>query len=201
MPKPVSNKMENILFDYISKYMVLSEEEKNAITALSIFNTYKKGTILLKEGQYSNESFFVVKGCIRCYYMIGEEEKTTAFYTEAESYAPLCSINKQPADHFIACVEDSIIVISTPEIEQISFEKFPRFESLCRIISEEKLAQHQASFDDFKISSPEERYLNLLKNRPDLLQRIPQYQLASYLGITPVSLSRMRSRISKKDVE
>ena len=80
-------------------------------------------------------------------------------------------------------------------MERMIFQKFPRFEKLCRILSEELLAKNESEFDDFKISSPEMRYLNLLETRPDLLQRVPQYQLASFLGITPPSLSRMRARL------
>ena len=78
------------------------------------------------------------------------------------------------------------------------FQKFPKFESLCRILSEELLAKQQINFDEFKTSSPEQRYLNLIEKRPDLIQRVPQHQLASFLGIKPQSLSRMRARISQK---
>jgi CRP-like cAMP-binding protein len=190
--------MENELFDFISKYMTPSEEEKKAIIDLDIFRNYKKGTVLLKEGQLSADGYFVIKGCIRCYYIIEGEEKTTAFYTESESFAPLCSINKKPSEHYVSCVEDSILTVANPEMEKIIFEKFPRFETVCRLLSEELLAKNQTSFDDFKISSPEQRYLSLLKTRPDLLQRVPQYMMASYLGITPQSLSRIRNRLVKK---
>lgn len=190
--------MEKILFDYISRYITLTEEEKQVILELGLFKSYKKDTVLLKEGQCSDENYFVMKGCIRCYYVIDGEEKTTAFYTEAEPLVPLSTINRQPSEHYIACVEDSMLLVSTPAIEKLSFEKFPRFESLCRIVSEERAGSNQASFDTFKVSSPEERYLHLLDTRPDLLQRVPQYQLASYLGITPQSLSRLRKRIVTK---
>ena len=79
------------------------------------------------------------------------------------------------------------------------FEKFPKFETLCRVLSEELLAKQQINFDDFKTSSPEQRYLNMLQKRPDLIQRVPQHQLASYLGIKPQSLSRLRARIFEKN--
>ncbi|MDQ3393225.1 MAG: Crp/Fnr family transcriptional regulator [Bacteroidota bacterium] len=187
--------MEKMLFGYLSKYINLSEEEKKAILDLDIFRTFKKGTILLKEGQLLNDGYFVIKGCIRCYYIIDGEEKTTSFYTETESFTPQCIITKKPSEYYVSCVEDCILTVANPEMEIIIFEKFPRFESLCRILSEELLAKNQASFDNFKTSSPEQRYLYLLKTRPDLLQRVPQYQMASYLGITPQSLSRMRSRL------
>lgn len=190
--------MQNILFDFISKYISLSEDEKNAIVAMDTFSTLKKGTILLKEGQRSNEGYFVLQGCIRTYYVINGEEKTTAFYTEMEGITPNCVLSKEPSKYFISCVEDSIITVSNPDMEAEAFEKFPRFETLCRVLSEQLLAKEQSSFDDFKTSSPEQRYLNLLQNRPNLLQRVPQHQLASYLGMTPQSLSRLRTRIIGK---
>ncbi len=71
--------MKDILFDFISKYISLTEEEKNAILSLDLFRSVKKGTILLKEGQKSKEEYFILKGCIRKYYIINGEEKTTDF--------------------------------------------------------------------------------------------------------------------------
>ncbi len=190
--------MENILFDFITQYVPLSEDEKRVMLSLNIFRTFKKGTILLKEGQTSLEGYFVLKGCLRIFYIVDGEEKTTAFYTEMEGVTPNCVILKQPSEYFISCVEDSIITVSNCDMETAVFEKFPKFETLCRILSEQLLAKNQISFDEFKISSPEQRYLNLLQNRPDLLQRVPQHQLASYLGIQPQSLSRLRTRITEK---
>ncbi len=165
---------------------------------MDVIQTRKKGDILLREGMHSNEAFFVLNGCIRSYYTIDGEEKTTEFYTEMQGLTPHCVLNKQASEYNVACVEDSIITVSNPTLDTQAFEKFPRFESLCRIISEELLAKSQQTLDDFKTSSPEQRYLNLLQNRGDLINRAPQHQLASYLGITPQSLSRLRSRLSEK---
>ncbi|MCF0069744.1 Crp/Fnr family transcriptional regulator [Dyadobacter sp. CY261] len=191
--------MQDLLFDFISKYVSLTEDEKNIIISLNTFRTIKKGTILLNEGQNSNESYFVLKGCIRTYYIIDGVEKTTAFYTEMEVLTPHCVISKAPSEYYISCIEDSIIIISNPEMEVEVFNKFPKFESLCRILSEELLAKQQIDFDKFKTSSPEQRYLNLLQSRPDLIQRVPQHQLASFLGIKPESLSRLKARIIEKN--
>lgn len=190
--------MQDLLFEFISKYISLTEEEKNAIASVDIFRSVKKGTILLKEGQKTNNGYFVLQGCIRTYYVIDGEEKTTAFYTEMEGLTPHCVINKSPSEYFICCVEDTILTIGNPEMETEMFNKFPKFETLCRILSEELVAKQQVSFDAYKTSSPEQRYLNLLQKRPDLIQRVPQYQLASFLGIKPQSLSRLKARIQEK---
>ncbi|PKL79862.1 MAG: Crp/Fnr family transcriptional regulator [Ignavibacteriae bacterium HGW-Ignavibacteriae-4] len=190
--------MQDILFDFISKYISITDDEKNAILSLDIFRSVKKGTILLQEGQKSQDNYFVLKGCIRKYYIIDGEEKTTAFFTEMEGFTPDCVKTKAASEYYISCVEDSILIVAIPDMEIELFTKFPKFELMCRVLSEELLARQYIDFDEFKTSSPEQRYLNLMQKRPDLIQRVPQHQLASYLGIQPQSLSRLRSRIIDK---
>lgn len=191
--------MQDVLFDFITQYISINDDEKNALLALDLFKTFTRGTVLLKAGQRSNETYFVLKGCIRKYYVIDGDEKTTAFYTEMEGLTPACVLSKAPSDYYIGCVEDSILVVSNSDMEADVNAKFPKFDVMCRKLSEELLAKERIDFDEFKTSSPEQRYLNLLQKRPDLLQRVPQHQLASYLGITPQSLSRLRSRILEKN--
>jgi len=190
--------MEETLFDFISKYIPLTEAEKKSLASQILVRNVKRGTILLKQGRMSNESYMILKGCIRIYYLINNEEKTTAFYTEFEGLTPNCVIRKVPSEYFIGCVEDSVITVMTPEIESELFLKFPRFETFCRVLSEEMLAKQQINLDNFKILTPEKRYMELLENKADLIQRIPQNQLASYLGITPQSFSRLKNRILEK---
>ncbi len=193
--------MQDLLFGFISKYISLTEDEKKAIVSLDIFRSVKKGTILLKEGQRSQDVYFILKGCIRKYYIINGEEKTTAFFTEMEALTPHCVINNAPSEYFISCVEHTILTVGSPDKEVEIFTNSPKFELMCRILSEEMLARQQINFDEFKTSSPEQRYLNLLQSRPDLIQRVPQHQLASFLGIKPQSLSRLRARIIEKSKE
>jgi len=190
--------MQEVLFDFISRYVSLTDDERNALLSLDIFRSVKKGTILLKEGQKTNNSYFVLKGCFRTYYIIDGEEKTTAFYTEMEALTPPCVISKTPSEYYISCIEDTILIVSDSDIEVETNRKFPKFEIMCRKLSEELLAKQRIDFDEFKTSSPEQRYLNLLQKRADLIQRVPQHQLASYLGIKPQSLSRLRARIFEK---
>jgi CRP-like cAMP-binding protein len=191
--------MQNLLFDFLAKYITLTDDEKNALLSLDLFRTVEKGTILLHAGQMSKEGYFVLKGCIRTYYIIDGEEKTTAFYTEMEPLNPTCIVNKTPSEYYVSCVEDTILLVSNTDMVEETNRKFPRFDTLCRILSEELLAKQQIDFDAFKTSSPEQRYQNLLTKRPDLLQRVPQHQLASYLGIKPQSLSRLKARIIQKN--
>lgn len=190
--------MEKKLFEFIEQYMPLKKEEKKAISDLALFRSYKKGAVMFREGQMAGETYFVISGCIRKYYIIDGEEKTTAFYTEFESVPKNSKTMDKSAPYNLACVENTVLLVSNPSIEKLTFEKFPRFEKLCRILSEQLLAKNQASFDTFRTSTPEQRYLELLEKRPELLQRIPQYQLASFLGIKPESLSRIRKRLREQ---
>lgn len=190
--------MQDILFDFLATYVSLTEEEKNAIVSLDVFRSVAKGTVLLETGQRSDKSYFVLRGCIRKYYIIDGEERTTAFFTEMDALTPHCVVENAPSEYCIDCVEDSILVVSSSDMEPEVNGKFPKFETLCKVLSEERLSKQQLEFDEFKTSSPEQRYLSLLQKRPDLVQRVPQHQLASFLGITPQSLSRLRARILEK---
>lgn len=191
--------MQNRLFAFIGKYMTLTDEEKSVVGSLDIFRTVKKGTILLKAGERSRNSYFVLEGCIRTYYIVDGEERTTSFYSEQEALTPPCVVSRTPSEYYISCVEDTILTVSDADLEVDMNSRFPRFETLCKVLSEELLAKERVEFDSFKTSSPEQRYLNLLRTRPDLVQRVPQHQLASFLGIKPQSLSRLRARIIEKE--
>ena len=191
--------MEEIIFDFISKYITLTEQEEKDFISLNTFKSVKKGTILLKEGELSNENYFVLKGCLRIFYLVDGEEKTTAFYAEMEGVNPQCAIDNKPSNYYISCVEDCILTVGNPEMEALIYEKFPKFETLFRKLSTELTIKSQISFDEFKTTSKEQRYLKLQESRPDLIQRIPQLHLASFLGMTPQSLSRIRKRVLIKN--
>ncbi|GGK34309.1 cyclic nucleotide-binding protein [Yeosuana aromativorans] len=191
--------MQNEIVKLISRYLELSDEEAFAFSECIPIKEFKKGIILLREGQISRDSYFVIQGCVRKYYIIDGEERTTEFYVEDESISSLQSYkNKTPANHYFECIEDCRLAVLNYDKEQELFERVPKYESLCRMSMEDDFGEQQDALAKFIISSPETRYKNLLKTRPDLIQRVPQYHLASYLGIKPESLSRIRKRVAKK---
>ncbi|NEM98506.1 Crp/Fnr family transcriptional regulator [Pontibacter burrus] len=193
--------MENEIINFITGYISLTAEEVNIIKEQNLIKSYKKGTVLLSEGEFATECYFVLKGCIRSYYLIDGEEKTTEFYTENQSIRPVSYITNQPSEYYLACLEDCVVAIGSTERNKRLIEKLPRLESMIMQMNGDLLVQNQVSFDNFKHLSPEMRYLKLLETRADLFDRVPLYHLATYLGITAVSLSRMRKRISKSSTD
>ncbi len=191
--------MENELIKYISRYITLNEVEKKAVIDEIPIRTFKKGTVLLKEGQISTTCYFNLKGLVRQYQLIDGEEKTTFFYTEEQGIAdPEGAANNTASKCYWICEEDTTLTIGSYDAEEDFYKRFPKFETLCRILSAKYFGTYQELLNSYIINSLEKRYLDLLKNRPELIERVPQYQLASYLGVKPESLSRIRKRILAK---
>jgi CRP-like cAMP-binding protein len=191
--------MESRLLEYFSKLMPLTREESDAIAGTMLVRDCKKGTVLLREGQVSVEAYFVLEGCVRQYYLVDGEERTINFFTEGQWVTSVHSFrNKVPVGYFMACCEDCALVVGNREKEEDLYRRFPKFEAISRMVMEKVLAEQQNVMESYFIDTPEQRYLKLLNARPDLIQRIPQYLLASYVGVKPESLSRIRKRISSK---
>ncbi len=190
--------MENEILKCISKYVPITKDLEKAILESAAIKNFPKGTSLLKEGNLSNECYFILKGCIRVFFIKEGEEKTIEFYTEGQAAIASCYGKKIPSEQYFECMEETVASVGNPELEAEMFQKYPQSESATRVIAEIVMVNLQDKLNEFKISSPEERYLALLKNRPELIQRVPQHQIASYLGITPESLSRIRKRTMSK---
>jgi CRP-like cAMP-binding protein len=189
--------MDNEIARHLSKYIDLTEELERALSENLLIRTYSKGTVLLKEGGLCSECYFIIKGLIRSYYLNEVEEITADFYMEEQVVSPSCYGTKTPSRLYLECLEETIAYVGTPELESEMYSKYPELAAMSQAMGEKIMSSFKDSFDDFKMSSPEQRYLNLVKNNPELIQRAPQYQIASYLGIKPESLSRIRKRLSK----
>jgi len=177
----------------------LSKEEQAAVAELNSIKEYEKGYVLISEGQYCRESYFVVNGLVRQFKNTDGVEVTSGFYSENQSIITINSASKDsPSPFTLICMEDSRISVVPFEKESELCMRFPRFEKMCRISTEKLMNEFHEKFSRFIASSPEERYVNLLNERPDLIDRVPQYHLSSYLGMKPESLSRIRKRLAKK---
>jgi len=179
--------------------MPLSEEEISAIVETMTIKHYKKGTVLLKEGQVSTEVYFVLEGCVRQYYLVDGDEKTNNFFTEEQWVISMNSFSQnKPSNHFLDCCMDCSLVVGNREKEGNLYKRFPKLETVSRKVMEKVFAEQQEIMSSYTTDTPEQRYLKLLASRPDLFQKIPQYQIASYVGVKPESLSRIRKRLLSK---
>ncbi|MFK7922724.1 MAG: Crp/Fnr family transcriptional regulator [Bacteroidia bacterium] len=181
----------------ISKFEILNEVEIELIVEKTIVDVFKKNTILLKEGQIPTKCYMVVEGCVREYIIRDGEEKSTDFFMLGDTFTPHSRDNK-PSNHYWECVEDCILTISNKSFEEEIRAALPRLDAVFTEIAIEKINRAKEEWSQFISSSPEERYLNLLETKPQLLNIVPHHQIASYLGMKPQSLSRIRKRISDK---
>jgi len=163
---------------------------------------FKKGEYLLKEGQISANTYFVLEGCIRESMLSDGEEKTTNFFSEEQRAISLNSLPPlSSARHNWVCIEETTVVVGNEKKAQELFKSFPRFKIISRTIMEAAFAEHKEALNSYYTESPEQRYLKLLKSRPQLVQKIPQYHIAGYIGLKPESLSRIRKRIASSSDE
>src|SRR5690606_15491108 len=152
-------------------------------------------TTLLEEGEISKTMFVIEKGCLRTWVNNDGKEITTQFFFEGDSVASIESFRvNQPSMYSIGTIEPSVL----QTISQADFFDIIEKSSELKITFEEHLFQRLFKSQQFLYSllknNPQQRYEELIKHHPQIVQRVPQHYIASYLGITSVSLSRIRNR-------
>ena len=155
----------------------------------------RKGEFLFREGEICDFVAFALKGCLRSFVLKNGKEYTLFFHTEHQTFGDYESFQKRkPACFSSQAIEDSEVLIFDRRAMAF-FEAAPEGQKLLRLVAEDLAFMLRDKLLSLAIDTPEERYLQLLENEPQLLQRIPQYYLASYLGIEPESLSRLKRRV------
>jgi CRP-like cAMP-binding protein len=190
------------LVTYFQQFTPLSPAEAAAIVDSATVLHFKKGEAVLVQGQVARASYFVLQGCVRQFATVDGEERSLDFLTEGQWVISLASLLQQlPARHGFDCLEDCVLVMGNEEKEAALFRDFPQFAATARKVMERVFSDLQEAYAAYATDSPETRYRKLLASRPELVQRVPQYQLASYVGVKPESLSRIRKRIQARDVD
>lgn len=189
------------LIKYFEKHISLDTEEKGFLVEHIKIKKAKKNDLLLVEGQVSKAFYFILKGSVRLFYQKDASERTAFFYTEHMFVSSYESFTKQtPSKHNLQVIEDSVLAVIGYETALKLLEQFPKFEFLARVIMEEELIVYQDIISSFITLNAEERYLKLLSSNSDFLQRVPQHQIATYLGVTAETLSRIRKRLISKGI-
>ena len=193
---------ENIfarLSAFTAQFITLSDDERARFFAAFTLRKIPTQRRLIDLEQICRDAFFISKGCIRLFYDKDGEEYTGFFFTEGMIASSFDSfLNGQPSVQILETIEDcELLVISHDQLEAL-YESVPAVNILMRKLLEQRLINAQAIVSSFILDSPETRYLKIIEQNPQILQRIPQHKIASLLGITPVSLSRIRRRLMKK---
>ena len=154
---------------------------------------------MLSAGKTAREVYILITGCIRLFYVKDGKDISAYFFTENNFAGAYDSfISQKPSRHSIETLEDCEILSISHKTFLELFDKFPKMNEFMRRVLEERFVSLHDLFTSQILDSTEQRYLKLKKERPDLINRIPQHQLATFLGMTPVSLSRIKNRILKK---
>lgn len=188
--------IKDVLVNYMKRFSDVSEAELVRLAENVPVGGFKKGTVLLHQGEVPDKCYFILKGCIRQYAVDDNGKETTFnFFTEEQSVTIFNQHAEDKASNYsLSCLEDCVLVVGDLAAEQDAYDHHPVLEAMTRKMIEEDMGRIRDEFSSFVASTPEERFKALFEKRPELINRVPQYQLASYLGITPESLSRIKKR-------
>ncbi len=181
------------LFNFFNKYNTLSKEGEKAIAEISKIVEIKKNTDLQPIGHTCKTIYFIKKGVARIYYFKDDIDITESFAFENNIIARVESLfTGKTSRKAIQVLEDSeLIAINSTQLFKL-YDKFPEIERLFRLIFEAAYVGTIDRIEGIQFHTAEERYKALIKEAPDVLKRVPLKFVASYLGITQVSLSRIR---------
>jgi CRP-like cAMP-binding protein len=152
-------------------------------------------TILLPEGEIATKMHFIKKGCLREWFNKDGKDITFQFFFEGQAVASIDSfLSNQPSIYTIESIEPSTIIsISKKNFEQLQ-QSIPKFKEGFQEILYKRFRNYAQLFLSRIKDTPRERYEDLIKNHPEIIKRVPQHYIASYLGITPISLSRIKNK-------
>ena len=188
------------LIDYFQKYLPFNNEESELITSKVTLRNIKRKQMILQEGFICKHYFFVVEGCFKMY-AVDEKgnEHNLQFAAENDWIADIGSFHSEkPSKLFIEAIEPSVILQIEQQDLYFLYINIPKLNIIFKVIIEHKFIELQNRVLQNISSTGQQRYLNFLEQYPNLASRLLNTQIASYLGITPEFLSKIRKELSKK---
>ncbi|TXI62518.1 MAG: Crp/Fnr family transcriptional regulator [Flavobacterium sp.] len=191
--------MQSIL-ENIAKHVTLTPEEQELFLSKTETRQFKVKTILLSAGEVATCTYFVNSGILRSFNINDNIiEHVLHFACEGWWIGDMYSyISEKPGNLFIEVLEDAEVVIITKENHQKLYQEIPKLERFFRILAENSLVSHQERLMDNLSLTAEERFEKFCSKYPTLIQKVPQKQIASFIGVTPEFFSKMKARLLKK---
>ena len=186
---------------HVNRYVTLSADELELLDSLLVPQRIPKKTLLLKEGDLCCFESYINKGCIRSYYIDETgQEVILQFAVEDWWVSDLASFHEHiPSKMFIETLEDCELLTLNPATKEHLLTHIPQLERMFRIMVQRNLSSLQDRLFSTITNSAEDKYRDFIRRYPDIPQRVAQHYIASYLGISPEFLSKIRGRIAKKN--
>lgn len=186
-----------LFHEALNKYEPLSDDVFATIIPIVQYKSFNKGEVIVREGQVCRHYYFIISGSMRSFSLEQDAEVNVQFYFEHEIVSNFYSLrNETPSEFFIVAMEPcTTLMLAKADNLRVFSNSLPLMTATFRFY-QEKFFLEEAHSNSFKLMSPEERYQYILDQRPELLQRIPLTHLASYLGISRETLSRIRRKMS-----
>ena len=194
--------LQNIT-SYLSEILEIPKEAVETCSNFCMLKKVAKNEFLLQEGEICTDTFFVEKGLLRMYSLDRNgKEHIIQFAPENWLISDRSSLNfNQKSKFYIEAVEDSEVFILSKDFFINMIEKFPQTAENNDLLLQKHIRNLQNRVNSLLADTAEERYMSFIKMYPDILLRVPQWMVASYLGITPESLSRVRKELARKNFE
>lgn len=187
------------LYEYMSAVAPLDASDIRLLEAAVTPLHYKRGQLLIREGEICDSVFFIEQGYCRSYHIHDGLEINTSFFFENDFIANIRSLNAgTPSTYFVKACENTIALKIDRHRLLAAYSGSHRVEAFGRSILERVVAKLEAHADLFKLMNAEERYLFLQQNDPHMLQRVSLSHLSSYIGISRETLSRIRHRLAAR---
>ena len=189
-----------LILQNVAKHIRLDKDETDFFVSLLEYKSLKRKGYLLRQGEICKTENFIVKGCMRTYTIDHNGfDHILMFGIEDWWVGDLFSfLTKTTSNYFIDALEDTEVLQITKENLDLLYEKVPKFERFFRVIIQNAFIAQQRRINQNLSYTAEQRYLDFIKCFPFMEQRIPQKQIAAFLGITPVFLSMLRRRLARK---
>lgn len=186
------------LREYVGRFVSLPESDLQVFADALVKHSIPKGSYLLKAGEVCDYVAFITKGHFRSFCLINDEEITYNFFFDGNFFTDYPSfLTRQPSIETHQALEDAEVLTLSYDKMQLIYSKVPSWEKFGRLIAEFIILGIAQRNRSMLFMSPEEHYLSLMKTRPKVIANIPQHYIASYLGIQPESLSRIRKRLAE----